>query len=243
VPAEPGESWAYLSSGTWSLMGLEIPSPILTPDAEAANVTNEGGVLGTVRLLKNIGGLWLVQECRRGYARLGNERSYEQLTRLAGDAEPLAALVDPDHPSLYAPDDMPKAIREFCVATGQAVPEGIGATIRCCLDSLGLKYRVTLAMLERLTGRKIDTLHIVGGGSQNQLLNQIAADATGCRVITGPVEATAIGNILLQAHAQGLIGSLAELRAIVRASFPVEIYQPNPAMTARFAEAAHKAGW
>lgn len=243
VPAEPGENWAYLSSGTWSLMGLEIPSPILTPEAEAANVTNEGGVLGTIRLLKNIGGLWLVQECRRAYARLGSERSYDQLTRLAGDATPLAALVDPDHPSLYAPDDMPKAIRELCTAMGQTPPEGIGATIRCCLDSLGLKYRVTLAMLERLTGRKIDTLHIVGGGSQNRLLNQIAADATGCRVVTGPVEATAIGNILLQARAQGLITGLDELRAIVRASFPVETYQPDPAMTARFAEAAQRAGW
>lgn len=243
VPAEPGENWAYLSSGTWSLMGLEVPAPILTPEAEAANVTNEGGVLGTIRLLKNIGGLWLVQECRRAYARLGSERGYDQLTRLAAEATPLAALVDPDHPSLYAPDDMPKAIRELCTATGQTPPEGIGATIRCCLDSLGLKYRVTLQMLERLTGRRIDTLHIVGGGSQNRLLNQIAADATGCRVVTGPVEATAIGNILLQARAQGLIADLAELRAIVRASFPVESYQPDPAMTARFTEAAHRAGW
>lgn len=237
VPAAPGENWAYLSSGTWSLMGLEIPAPILTPEAEAANVTNEGGVLGSVRLLKNIGGLWLVQECRRAYARLGNERSYDQLTRLASDAAPLAALVDPDHPSLYAPDDMPKAIRELCAATGQTPPEGVGATIRCCLDSLGLKYRVTLQMLERLTGRQIDTLHIVGGGSQNRLLNQIAADATGCTVIAGPVEATAIGNLLLQARAQGLITDLAELRAIVRTSFPVETYHPDPAMTARFAEA------
>ena len=136
-------------------MGLEIPSPILTPEAASANVTNEGGVLGSVRLLKNIGGLWLVQECRRAYARLGNERSYDQLTRLASDAPPLAALVDPDHPSLYAPDDMPKAIRALCAATGQTPPEGVGATIRCCLDSLGLKYRVTLQMLERLTGRTI----------------------------------------------------------------------------------------
>lgn len=240
VPAEPGESWAYLSSGTWSLMGLEIPAPILSADAEAANVTNEGGVLNTIRLLKNIGGLWLVQECRRAYARLGNERSYDQLTRLAGDATPLAALIDPDHPSLYAPDDMPKAIRELCIATGQTPPEGVGATIRCCLDSLGLKYRITLKMLERLTGRKITTLHIVGGGSQNRLLNQIAADATGCTVIAGPVEATAIGNLLLQACAQGLIADLAELRSIVRASFPVETYNPDPTMTARFVEAMEK---
>ncbi|WP_395089444.1 rhamnulokinase family protein [Armatimonas sp.] len=240
VPAEPGESWAYLSSGTWSLMGLEIPSPILTADAEAANVTNEGGVLGSIRLLKNIGGLWLVQECRRAYARLGSERSYDQLTRLASDATPLAALIDPDHPSLYAPDDMPKAIRELCAATGQTPPEGVGATIRCCLDSLGLKYRLTLKMLERLTGRKITTLHIVGGGSQNRLLNQIAADATGCTVIAGPVEATAIGNLLLQARAQGLIADLSEIRSIVRASFPVETYHPDPTMTARFIEAKLK---
>jgi rhamnulokinase len=239
VPAV-GSGWAYLSSGTWSLLGMEVPKPILIPEAEEANVTNEGGVAGTIRLLKNIGGLWLVQECRRAYARLGTERNYDQLTRLAAEAEPLAALVNPDHPSLLAPADMPKAIRELCLATGQTPPEGIGPTIRCCLDSLGLKYRLVLGIMERLTGQRVHTLHIVGGGSQNYLLNQIAADATGCVVLAGPVEATAIGNLLLQAKANGEIGSLEDLRAVVRASSSIKTFEPDPAMTARFAEiAAH----
>jgi len=237
VPAE-GDGWAYLSSGTWSLLGVEIPAPILTPEAEAANVTNEGGVEGTIRLLKNIGGLWLVQECRRAYARLGQERTYDQLTRLAIEATPLAAFVNPDHPALLAPADMPKAIRELCLATGQTPPEGIGATIRCCLDSLGLKYRLVLDTLERLTGKTIHTLHIVGGGSQNYLLNQIAADATGRVVKAGPVEATATGNALLQARAQGELRSLVELRTVVRNSFPIQTYEPDPTMVARWNDAA-----
>lgn len=235
VPAE-GDGWAYLSSGTWSLLGVEIPAPIMTPEAAAANVTNEGGVDGTIRMLKNIGGLWLVQGCRRSYARLGEERSYDQLTRLAAEAEPLKAIVNPDDPSLLAPDDMAKAIRELCVTTGQAPPEGIGATIRCCLDSLGLKYRQVLNTMERLSGKTIHTLHIVGGGSQNYLLNQIAADATGRVVKTGPVEATAIGNALLQAMAQGELGSLADLRAVVRASFPMQTFEPDPEMAKRWAD-------
>ena len=231
-------SWAYLSSGTWSLLGLEVPEPILTAEASRANVTNEGGADGSIRLLKNIGGLWLVQECRRHWAKLGDERSYEKLTRLAEESAPLASLIDPDHPSLLAPADMPQAIRQLCLETGQTPPEGIGATVRCCLDSLGLKYRTVLHTLENLTKRKIDTLHIVGGGSQNRLLNQIAADATGCTVIAGPIEATAIGNVLLQARSAGLISSLSDLRAIVRASFPLETYAPDPQMTARFEQTA-----
>ena len=240
VPAQ-GNGWAYLSSGTWSLLGVEIPHPVLTPEAALANVTNEGGVDGTIRLLKNIAGLWLVQECRRSYTRLGSERSYDQLTRLAAEATPLAALIDPDHPSLLAPPDMPKAIRDLCIATGQTPPEGIGATIRCCLESLGLKYRAVLETLEKLSGQRIHTLHIVGGGSQNKLLNQIAANATGCRVIVGPVEATAIGNVLLQAKAKGHIASLADLRTIVRDSFPTETYKPNPGEKAQWDAAYHAA--
>ncbi|MBC8136170.1 MAG: rhamnulokinase, partial [Fibrella sp.] len=234
VPAEEDDGWAYLSSGTWSLLGVEVPKPILTPEAFAANVTNEGGVCGTIRLLKNIGGLWLVQESRRAYARLGSDRTYDQLTRLAGEAKPLAAFVDPDHPTLLAPDDMPKAIRERCIATGQVPPEGIGATIRCCLDSLALKYRYVLNQLEAITGRTIHTLHIVGGGSQNRLLNQIAADATGRRVLAGPVEATALGNVLLQARATGHLGTLADVRRFVRNSVRPEVYEPNISETSRF---------
>ncbi|MFM7322759.1 MAG: rhamnulokinase family protein [Armatimonadota bacterium] len=234
VPAAPGDDWAYLSSGTWSLLGLEIPAPILTPAAAAANITNEGGAAGTIRFLKNIGGLWLVQECRRAWARLGDERSYEQLTRLAAEAKPMAAIIDPDHPSLLAPADMPAAIRQLCADTGQTPPEGIGATVRCCLDSLGLKYRSTLRTMEELTGRRVRTLHIVGGGSRNALLNQIAADATGCVVHAGPVEATAIGNVLLQARSAGLIRDLADLRRVVRDSFPIETFVPDPDSAARW---------
>ena len=236
VPAHPGENWAYLSSGTWSLLGLELTSPVLTHAAHTYNVTNEGGVLGTVRLLKNIAGLWLVQESRKAYARMGRERSYDELTRLAADAPALGSWVDPDHPTLISPEDMPLAIRELCLASGMTPPEGVGATIRCCLDSLALKYRKTLRIMEELTGRKIDTLHIVGGGSQNRLLNQIAADATGCTVVAGPVEATAIGNVLLQAVSMGWVNDLRELRTIVRDSVSLEIFAPDPVMQARFAE-------
>ena len=234
VPATTGDDWAYLSSGTWSLLGVELSEAVLTPEACALNITNEGGVCGTVRLLKNIAGLWLVQECRRAYARLGRERSYDELTRLAGEAPALAAVIDPDHASLAAPDDMPKAIRELCIASGVTPPEGVGATIRCCLDSLGLKYRKTLRMMERVTGRSIRALHIVGGGSQNRLLNQIAADATGCTVIAGPVEATAIGNVLLQGISLGIVNDLNDLRSIVRNSVTLETYTPDPEMHARF---------
>lgn len=234
VPAAGGDDWAYLSSGTWSLLGVELAEAVLTPEACAMNITNEGGVCGTVRLLKNIAGLWLVQECRRAYARLGRERSYDELTRLAAEAPALAAVIDPDHASLAAPDDMPRAIRELCIATGVEPPEGVGAMIRCCLDSLGLKYRKTLRMMERVTGRSIRVLHIVGGGSQNRLLNQIAADATGCTVIAGPVEATAIGNVLLQGISLGIVKDLSDLRSIVRDSVTLETYTPDPEMHARF---------
>ena len=197
-------------------------------------MTNEGGVCGTNRLLKNIAGLWLVQQCRRAYARLGSERTYDQLTRLAGEAKPLTCFVDPDHGTFVAPDDMPKAIRERCIETAQTAPEGIGATVRCCLDSLALKYRYTLAQLEELTGETIHTLHIVGGGSQNRLLNQIAADATGRRVLAAPVEATALGNVLLQARAAGLLGTLSDVRRFVRNSVRPEVYEPERSEAERF---------
>ncbi len=242
VPAAPGKGWAYLSSGTWSLVGVEIAAPLLTPEAEAANITNEGGVDNTIRLLKNIAGLWLVQECRRAYARLGSERSYAELTRLAEAAPPLASVFDPDHPALLAPSDMPRAIRELCQETGQTVPEGVGATIRAVLDSLALKYRRVLAILENLTGEKIHTLHIVGGGCQNRLLNQLAADATGRVIVAGPVEATAIGNVLLQARALGRLQKLDDVRAVVRASFAPETYTPDMSMRDRWDEADAKLG-
>ena len=233
VPAEGTDGWAYLSSGTWSLLGVEVHAPVINRDTEAANFTNEGGVDGTIRLLKNIGGLWLVQECRRAWARLGTDRSYEKLTALAREAEPLAAFVNPDDPSLLSPADMPAAIRALCTATRQTPPEGIGETVRCALDSLALRYRWTLDQLEKITGTPLHTLHIVGGGARNTLLNQIAADATGRIVHAGPVEATAAGNVLLQARAQGQIASLAELRTVVRKSFSIETYTPSAADRAR----------
>ncbi len=229
VPAEAGEDWAYLSSGTWSLLGVEIDKPLINADTEAANFTNEGGVDNTFRLLKNIGGLWLVQECRRAWARAGSNYGYEELTAMAAAAPPLAALVDPDDASLLAPADMPAAIRALCAASGQIPPDSPGALVRCALDSLALKYRWTLEKMEQVTGRTLRTLHIVGGGTQNTLLNQIAADATGRLVKAGPVEATAIGNVLLQARAQGLLHSLADLRSVVRASFPITTYEPSAA--------------
>ena len=237
VPAEAGDDWAYLSSGTWSLLGVEINAPLINADTQAANFTNEGGVDGTFRLLKNIGGLWLVQECRRAWARAGKTYGYDELTALAAAMPPLAALVDPDDASLLAPADMPAALRALCAASGQVLPDSPGAIVRCALDSLALKYRLTLDNMEAVTGRSLRTLHIVGGGTQNTLLNQIAADATGRLVKAGPVEATAAGNVLLQARAQGLLGSLADLRAVVRASFPITTYVPSPIERGRWDDA------
>jgi rhamnulokinase len=242
VPAESTDGWAYLSSGTWSLVGVEVNAPVVNAETEQANFTNEGGVENTFRLLKNIAGLWLVQECRRTLARGANGRDYgyDELTALAQAAPPLASVIDPDDPSLMAPADMPEAIRALCRTTGEPEPNEVGPLIRCALDGLVMRYRWTINTLERITGRPIHTLHIVGGGTQNTLLNQLAADATGRRVLAGPVEATAIGNVLLQAKARGRIGSLSDLREIVRASFPVREYIPDPDSRARYEAAYHE---
>ena len=221
------EDYAYLSSGTWSLMGIETNAPLITPETLAANFTNEGGACGTIRLLKNVMGLWLVQECRRGWIREGKEYDYPTLTRLAEEGPPFGSLIEPDHDSFLAPADMPQAIRNFCVETGQTIPVGVGATIRCCLESLALKYRWVLEKLETFRGAPISVIHIVGGGTQNRLLCQLTADATNRTVIAGPVEATAIGNILMQALGTGHINSLAEAREAVRRSFPLETYSPT----------------
>lgn len=218
---------AYISSGTWSLVGVETNEPVINAQSLAYNFTNEGGVQNTIRLLKNVTGMWLVQECRRTWAQQGEELSYADITRLAGEAKPFAALVNPDDPSFLAPGDMPARIREFCRCTGQTPPADKGAIVRCALESLAFKYRWVIEKLEELNNRPITTVHIVGGGTQNRLLNQFAANATGRTVVTGPVEATAIGNILMQMLAMGQIGSLREGRAIVRGSFPVETYQPQ----------------
>jgi len=231
VPAasKPGEkpTWCYISSGTWSLMGVETPEPIINDRCYQLNFTNEGGVGGTTRVLKNIAGLWLVQECSRIWKQDGQEYGWEELTRRAGEAKPLASLINPDDPSFTAPKDMPMAIRDYCLRTGQPVPETEGAVIRCALESLALRYRMVLGFLEELVGGKLDTIHILGGGTQNRLLNQMAADACNRRVVAGPVEATAIGNVMMQAVASGAVGSIAQAREVIKLSFPVQEYAPK----------------
>lgn len=226
VPAT-GSRWAYVSSGTWSLMGVESGSPVLSRQALDLNFTNEAGVEGKTRLLKNIIGLWLVQECRRTWAASGIGVDYADLAAEAAAAKPFQALVDPDAPEFLAPGDMPFRIREFCRRTAQPVPVDRGATMRCVLESLALKYRRTLDSLERLAGYRVDRLHIVGGGSQNRLLNQFTADATGTPVVTGPVEATAAGNALVQLIALGEIGGLEEGRELVKSSFETTSFEPT----------------
>lgn len=226
VPARGGD-WAYLSSGTWSLMGVEWPHPVITPQGRDANFTNEIGYAGTVRLLKNIVGLWLVQECRREWAQQGRDYDYGTLTQLAAGARPFAALINPADPRFVSPDNMPGRIAAFCRETGQTPPETPGAFVRCCLESLALFYRVTLGQLESLIGRKVRTLHIVGGGSRNRLLNQFAANALQIPVLAGPAECTALGNTLVQAIAQGHLPSLAAAREVVRRSFDLETFEPR----------------
>ena len=226
VPAAAPD-FVYISSGTWALQGVEVRAPIINEATLQHNFTNEGGAGGTYRLLKNIVGLWLVQECRREWQRQGADLSYDELTAQAAAAPGFGPLVNPDHPSFLPPGGMPARIQGYCRATGQAVPEGRGAIVRCALESLALRFRAAVEQLESITGRPLGVIHIVGGGSQNELLNQMTADACGRPVVAGPIEATAIGNLLCQAMALGEIASLAQARAIVRASFPVKRYEPH----------------
>jgi rhamnulokinase len=226
VPAEEGEDWAYLSSGTWSLLGLELPQPLISEKVRERNFTNEAGFGGTTRFLKNIVGLWILQESRREWARQGMELDYASLTREAENAEPFRSLIDPRAIRFLKPGEMPQKITLFCAETGQSAPETPGQFVRCIFESLALLYRVTLEELEQLSGRTIRRLHIVGGGSQSALLDQFAASATGRRVVAGPAEATAIGNVLLQAIALGQLGSLATLRQVVRDSFALHTFEP-----------------
>jgi rhamnulokinase len=221
--------WCYISSGTWSLMGVELPAPVINDRCRQLNFTNEGGINHTTRLLKNITGLWLVQECRRIWALAGQKYNWDELSRLAEAAPGLVSIINPDDPVFIAPSNMPEAICEFCRRTNQPVPAGPGAIVRCALDSLGLKYRYVLEALEDLTGHRLTTIHIVGGGVQNRLLCQLTADACARTVVAGPAEATAIGNLMTQAIAAGAVGSIAEAREVIRRSFPVEIYQPRDA--------------
>lgn len=225
VPAE-GEDWAYISSGTWSLVGVETRSPIITPRSLASNFTNEGGVGGTFRFLKNVTGLWLVQGCRKAWLADGPV-SYEELAAAAADAPPFAALVDPDDPAFLNPPDMPEAVAAYCRRTGQEPPSPRAALVRSLLESLALKYRLVIEELEAIRERPLSKIHIIGGGSRNALLCQFTADATGLPVLAGPAEATAAGNILVQAMALGRLASPAEIRAVVRRSFELGSYAPS----------------
>jgi len=227
VPAgEPG-TWAYISSGTWSLMGVEVSEPIINDTCRELNFTNEIGYAGSVRLLKNIVGLWLVQECRRHWAKGGQQFDYATLTQLANAAPPFVSLIDPADSRFVSPDDMPAKIATFCRETHQPVPTSPGATIRCALESLALLYRRTLLQLEHLIEKKIEGVHIVGGGSKNNLLNQFTANALGIPVLAGPVEATAGGNVLIQAITLGHVPSLSTARALIRDSFPLDEFKPQ----------------
>jgi rhamnulokinase len=230
VAAIPGldSRSAYISSGTWSLMGVEVGAPVITETSLAGNFTNEGGVEGTIRLLRNIPGLWLIQECRRNWQREGSDYSWEGLLERAERERPFAYLIDPDAPELLSPPDMPAAIRAVCRRTGQAEPETVGAVVRCCFESLAVRYRVTLEDLEQLVGHRLEVVRIVGGGSQNRLLCQMAADACGLPVVAGPVEATALGNLMMQAIATGELDDLAAGRAAVANSVTLDRYEPHP---------------
>jgi rhamnulokinase len=208
-------------------MGIESPAPLVNDSVLRLNFTNEGGVGHTTRLLKNIAGLWLVQECRRVWNQGGRGWGWEDLNRMAVAAQPLVSFLNPDAPEFLAPDNMPDSIRAFCRRTGQTVPGDEGAVLRCALDSLAMKFRHVLGMCEELAGGRLDTIHIVGGGTKNRLLCQAAADATGRSVLAGPVEATAIGNVMMQAVADAAVGSIAEARELIRRSFPPEPYEPS----------------
>jgi rhamnulokinase len=219
VAAVPGEGsdWCYISSGTWSLMGVEADAPVMNETSLALNFTNEMGAGGKVRLLKNIAGMWLLQECRRHWAQQGRDYSYADLMEMAANAPSCGAIIDPD--AFLEPGGMPEQIAEYCRRTEQPIPDQPGAMCRCVLESLAATYRSVLEKIETLTGSRINRIHIVGGGSRNTLLNGLAEEATGRRVIAGPVEATAAGNVLVQAIGAGVVADLQEARSIVRRSF------------------------
>ncbi len=226
VPAKGGD-FAYISSGTWSLVGVELAAPVLTREAMEANFTNEGGFGGKTRFLKNVMGLWLLQECRRHWAGEGRDYSYEELARLAEEVTTGGPLIDPDHPAFLAPGDMPSRITRFCKATGQKPPKEPGQFARCVFESLALKYQYVIEQAGDLAGLSIREINVVGGGVRNTLLCQMTADAARLPVVAGPVEATAIGNVMVQAFARGLVGSLEDIRAVVRRSFEVSTYEPG----------------
>jgi len=226
VPAL-GSDFAYISSGTWSLLGLELDAPVTSEEARHFNLTNEGGILGTIRLLRNVMGLWLVQECKRAWAREGRDYDYETLQRMAADAPAGGPLIDPDAPELLHAGEMPARIAALCERNGQPAPADDAATMRCILESLACKYRVVLERIERVAGRTAGAVHVVGGGARNATLCRLAADVLDRPVHAGPVEATALGNVMTQALAQRHVGSLAEIRQVVAASVAPDVYAPS----------------
>jgi rhamnulokinase len=223
---DPGS--AYVSAGSWSLVGVELAEPLITDEGFAANVTNEGGVGGTVRLLKNVDGLWLLHECRNAWAAEGRTWTFEELVSAAEQAPPLKAFVEPNDPRFLAPGDLPGRIRAFCTETGQPEPSEPGEVVRCILESLALKHAQTVRLLATVTGTQPPEIHVVGGGSLNRPLCRWTADAAGLPVLAGPVEATAVGNLVAQAIALGELGSVDEAREIVRASFEPAVCEPSP---------------
>jgi rhamnulokinase len=238
--SQPG-TWAYISSGTWSLMGLELSSAQLSPRVMEFNLTNEGGVDGTYRLLKNITGLWLVQGCKRAFEAKGKKIEYAQLVRSAQAAPALRSLINCDDVRFVNPPSMPVAIQAFCQETRQQVPESEGALVRCALESIALKYQMVLECLEEIGGKRVEVIHIVGGGSKNALLNQFTADACNRPVLAGPVEATVFGNVLLQVRSAGEIGSLSEIRDVVGASSSLRAFEPRKTQVARWSDARARA--
>lgn len=217
----------YISSGTWSLLGMELDEPLITDASLEENFTNETGVAQKIRFLKNISGLWLIQECKRSWERQGMELSYSQISQAAVDAEPFKFCIDPDDDRFLSPDDMPAAINEYCRETGQPTAESYGEMARAIYESLAISYKKTIANIEKLTGTEVKTINMVGGGIQAEILCQFTADITGRRVVTGPIEATAIGSLLAQLMANGNIATLAEGRKIVRNSVTLKEYQPQ----------------
>ena len=226
VPADH-ERVAFISSGTWSIVGAELDQPAITPASLELDFTNEGGVGGKTRFLKNISGLWLIQECRRCWAAEGQSYTYDELTALAEKAPAFRTLIHPNDPVFIAPGEMPRRIRQYAVDRRQPAPQEVGEFVRAGLEGLALTYRRVINEMEKALGYSMEAIHIVGGGSRNRLLNQFTADAVGLPVIAGPVEATAVGNILVQAVALGQLKSLEEIRAVVRASFQLEFFQPG----------------
>ncbi len=220
-------NFAYISSGTWSLMGIESKRPIVSEQTHRLNFTNEGGVDGTTRFLKNIMGMWLIQEVQRIWEERGTRYTWPEMVELARESQPFKFLINPDDPMFLNPRDMVQAVRDFCYQTAQGTPQNHGETIRCIYDSLALKYRYTLEQIREVSSQPIEVIHIIGGGANNHFLNQLTADATRLPVVAGPTEATAIGNIMIQAKALGCIGSLQEIRKIVANSFDLVHFTPS----------------